>query len=184
MLNAFEEDLGERGCRESLGRSVFYELMKLSSDRSHPLELLLEPSAFIDCPLDFHLRLVATSKFCERVWGLREANSFLIFNGRMLLMLKRQYFVLHLNSSLILKILAADLIFRWPSALIMISVGSVVFFNSNLQVDKILVESLIYRSGSSYLFLWSSKFVSILLSHLRCSSHLRASYFKQYFMVR
>uniref|UniRef100_F1KQQ8 Nuclear pore complex protein Nup98-Nup96 n=1 Tax=Ascaris suum TaxID=6253 RepID=F1KQQ8_ASCSU len=55
VLNAFEEDLGERGCRESLGRSVFYELMKLSSDRSHPLELLLEPSAFIDCPLDFHL---------------------------------------------------------------------------------------------------------------------------------
>uniref|UniRef100_A0A915APT2 Nuclear pore complex protein Nup98-Nup96 n=1 Tax=Parascaris univalens TaxID=6257 RepID=A0A915APT2_PARUN len=55
VLSAFEEDLRERGCRESLGTSVIYELMKLSSDRSHPLEVLLDPCAFIDCPLDFHL---------------------------------------------------------------------------------------------------------------------------------
>ncbi|VDM24518.1 unnamed protein product [Toxocara canis] len=55
VISAFEEDLEARSCRDSLGNSVFYELIKLASERSHPLELILEPSAFDNQPLDYHL---------------------------------------------------------------------------------------------------------------------------------
>ncbi|KHN86939.1 Nuclear pore complex protein Nup98-Nup96 [Toxocara canis] len=55
VISAFEEDLEARNCRDSLGNSVFYELIKLASERSHPLELILEPSAFDNQPLDYHL---------------------------------------------------------------------------------------------------------------------------------
>ncbi|VDK24680.1 unnamed protein product, partial [Anisakis simplex] len=36
VLVAFEEDIQQRNCAESIGNNVFYELMKLAAERSHP----------------------------------------------------------------------------------------------------------------------------------------------------